>query len=86
MLLILLSQLIIATAIYTLLRYKQQLFSNVFWLACSIFILAFIPNFITSLYLAEGSITVLQSQILFSITGGIVLTFLYAILSKIKCN
>lgn len=64
--------------------YFKQIFSNLFWLVASLVTVAFIPNFITSAELVAGEITILQSQILFSITGSIVLSFLYYLMKDIK--
>ena len=64
--------------------YFKQIFSSLFWLVASLVVVAFIPNFLTSSQLASGNITILQSQVLFSITGTIVLSFLYYLMKDIK--
>lgn len=62
----------------------KHLFNNMFWVVSVGVLIAMIPNFITSLYLSEGIITVYLSQWLFSITGGIVITFLWYLLKDVK--
>lgn len=85
MILILYSQLLTIVCLYIIVIYKQELFTNLFWLVLSGVLIAFIPNFATSLVVSTGSINTMQSEILFSITGAIVLTFLWKVLSNKQC-
>ena len=62
----------------------KHLFNNMFWVVSVGVLIAMIPNFITSLYLSEGAITVYLSQWLFSITGALVLTFLWYLLKDVS--
>lgn len=62
----------------------KHLFNNMFWVVSVGVFIAMIPNFITSLYLSEGIITVYLSQWLFSITGALVITFLWYLLKDVK--
>lgn len=62
----------------------KHLFDNMFWVVCLGVAAAMIPNFITSVYLNEGFITNGTSQWLFSITGSLVITFLWYLLKDVK--
>ena len=84
MLLILFAQSITAIVLIVLTIYKHY-FSNMFWLVSTAVLIAFIPNFLTSLLIIQEELTRRQSEILFSVTGSIVLIFLYGILNKVKC-
>ena len=82
MLLIILTQIIIAATLTTIYYYRELLFSNLFYLVLSGVLFAFIPNFVTSGCLYSHYISNVNSQIAFGITGTIALTFLYVVLSK----
>lgn len=62
----------------------RHLFDNMFWVVCLGVAVAMIPNFITSLYLTEGIINIYTSQCLFSITGALVVAFLWYLLKDVK--
>ena len=62
----------------------KHLFDNMFWVVCLGVAVAMIPNFITSLYLMEGIINKYTGQWLFSITGALVITFLWYLLKNVK--
>ena len=80
MILILYSQCLTIVSLWAILKYKEY-FTNLFWLVSTGVLIAFIPNFITSLYINIQGIGAMESEIYFSITGGIVLLFLWKILS-----
>ena len=80
MILILYSQCLTIVSLWAILKYKEY-FTNLFWLVSTGVLIAFIPNFITSLYINIQGISAIESEIYFSITGGIVLLFLWKILS-----
>lgn len=84
LILLLLLECLIALMIYTCILYKS-LFTNLFNLVTGVVLLAFIPNFITSLSLAAGHINFFESQVLFGVTGTIVLIALWVILKDEKC-
>ena len=85
MIIILYSQLITIASLYILVKYKKELFSNLFWLVLSGVLIAFIPNFATSLIVSTGSINIATSEVLFSFTGAIVLVFLWKVLNNKQC-
>lgn len=85
MIIILYSQLITIASLYILVKYKKELFSNLFWLVLSGVLIAFIPNFATSLIVSTGTINIATSEVLFSLTGAIVLVFLWKVLSDKQC-
>lgn len=62
----------------------KHLFDNMFWVVCLGVAVAMIPNFITSLYLTEGIINEYMSQWLFSVTGALVISFLWYLLKDVK--
>ena len=62
----------------------KHLFDNMFWVVSVGVAVAMIPNFITSLYLMEGIINGYTSQWLFSITGALVISFLWYLLKNVK--
>lgn len=82
--LLLLIELLIAATFYSLLLYKE-LFNNLFNLVSTIVLIAFLPNFLTSLLLLNNTITIGQSQIIFSITGAIVYITLWRLLKNYQC-
>jgi len=86
MILILLSQLITIAALLTIYSYRITLFNTVFNLVSTAVILAFIPNFITSLLLSREIINGIESQIGFGITGAIATIFLWYVLKDIPCK
>lgn len=79
--LILSIQIVVVLAITTCILYKY-LFADLFTLVSAIVLLAFIPNLITSLSISNNYITDIESQILFGITGFIVLVSLWTVLKN----
>ena len=84
MFLILYTELVITALLFCIYTYRVILFKNLFSLILVSVVLAFIPNFITSLLLSSSAISNTESQIAFGLTGSIVLIFLYQVLSKYK--
>lgn len=82
MLLIILTQIVIAITLATIYFYRELLFTNLFYLVFTGVLFAFIPNFVTSILLCNNYISDVNSQISFGITGTIALTFLYIALRK----
>ena len=82
---IILSQLIAISALITIYKYKTLIFNNVFNLVSTAIVLAFIPNFLTSLLLSTNSISAVQSQVEFGITGSIATLFLWYVLKDLPC-
>lgn len=77
-------QCLIILSISIFILYKH-LFNNLFNLVSGVILLAFIPNFITSLSLENNYINFIESQILFGITGSIALISLWVILKNQQC-
>jgi hypothetical protein len=77
--LILSIQIVVVLAITICILYKY-LFKDLFVLVSIIVLLAFIPNLATSLSISNNYITNIESQILFGITGFIVLIALWTVL------
>lgn len=86
MILIIISQIIVIGSLITMYKYKSILFTNLFNLVSVAIVLAFIPNFITSLLISTNNINNVEAQVEFGVTGAIATIFLWYVLKNIPTN